>query len=183
MTTPIPPLPPAAAPSLPSAARVFYALWPDAAVRGALQAHQRVWAWPGGVSLTRPERLHLTLHFLGEVPTALLAPLADALPRRPEPFELRLTQPALWRGGLAVLLAEEAPAGLLALHARLAQAIRSLDLPVETRPFAPHVTLARRARHAGPPGRPEPVAWTARGAVLVESVRPQGGYRVLAGGG
>lgn len=162
-------------------ARLFYALWPDAAVHAALLAHQRAWRWPAGVSLTRPERLHLTLHFLGELPAALLPALADALPRGGEPFELRLAQPALWRGGLAVLLAEQVPPPLRALHAGLGEALQALGLSTDPRPFAPHVTLARRARHAVPPGQVEPVVWPARGAVLVESVRPQGGYRVLAG--
>lgn len=171
-----PPTPPAC-----PTARLFYALWPDASAREALQAQQRAWRWPDGVVLTPPERLHLTLHFLGDVPITLRPELAEALPGEMEPFELRLAQPALWNGDLAVLLAEEASAPLLALHGRLQAALQGLGLPTGTRPFAPHVTLARAAQQAEPPVQPQPIAWTVRGAVLVESLRPQGGYHVLAG--
>ncbi|WP_157991454.1 RNA 2',3'-cyclic phosphodiesterase [Caldimonas tepidiphila] len=163
-----------------STARLFYALWPEPPLREALLAHQRAWSWPPGVSLTRPERLHMTLHFLGELPRALLPALAAALPPAQAPFGMLLAQPVLWRGGLAVLLAPEAPAALVELHSRLAAALHALGLPTETRPFAPHVTLARRAHQARPPLQFDPIPWTARGAVLVESVRPHGGYRVLA---
>lgn len=163
-----------------STARLFYALWPEPPLREALLAHQRAWSWPPGVSLTRPERLHMTLHFLGDVQRALLPGLAAALPPAPAPFEMRLAQPVLWRGGLAVLLVPEAPPVLIELHARLAAALHAMGLPTETRPFAPHVTLARRAHQARPPSHFEPITWTARSAVLIESVRPQGGYRVLA---
>lgn len=165
----------------PGGLRLFYALWPDAAVREALRARQRSWHWPRGAALTRPERLHMTLHFLGELPVARLPELVAALPPPGETFELRLDRDLLWSGGLAVLLASEPPPALLALHRELGAALQAQGLPLDPRPFAAHVTLARRARHAHPPSQPEPVVWRARAAVLVESLRPQGGYRVLAG--
>ena len=41
--------------------RLFYALWPDAAARAALAA----WQASLGGAPTRPDKLHLTLAFLG----------------------------------------------------------------------------------------------------------------------
>jgi 2'-5' RNA ligase len=64
------------------------------------------------------------------------------------------------------------------LHAELAQALRTLDLPVERRGFRPHVTLARHAAGASPPPDPMPVQWTLRDPVLVQSAG--GRYTPLA---
>jgi 2'-5' RNA ligase len=58
---------------------------------------------------------------------------------------------------------------LRALYDRLGHALRGLDLAVETRPYQPHVTFARRAGAAIPPAAPAPVVWWARSFVLVVS--------------
>ena len=48
--------------------RLFIALWPDTRVRAALVESAGQWSWNAGAARERPERLHLTLHFLGDVP-------------------------------------------------------------------------------------------------------------------
>ena len=47
--------------------RLFLALWPDAAERQRLAAAQTAWPWPPQTAPVPPERLHLTLHYLGEI--------------------------------------------------------------------------------------------------------------------
>ena len=90
--------------------------------------------------------LHLTLHFLGDVPReaidAALAGLAFA------PFEMVLHgaghfspptgDTVLWIG----VVQSEA---LMQLHGELGERLRGAGLKTESRPFTPHLTLARCA--------------------------------------
>jgi 2'-5' RNA ligase len=97
-----------------------------------------------------PERWHLTLLFLGRVPEddvpALVEAAAPAVAATP-PLSLRLAG-----GGRfgSVRRPQVAWAGLdgdveplVQLAKRLATAARRLRLPVEDRPFRPHLTLGR----------------------------------------
>jgi 2'-5' RNA ligase len=160
-------------------ARLFIALWPDPALRDALAAWSEQWQWPAGARRVRAERLHLTLHFLGEVPRTVVPALKPVLRVPFAPFSLSLGRAALWRGGVAVLEPDRVPPRLRQLHDRLGEALRSLALPVETRPYRPHLTLARRASLAAPPPPKEPqLRWPVRGYALIES-RSTGDYEVL----
>jgi 2'-5' RNA ligase len=165
--------------------RLFIALWPDAAALRALQAHRSHWTWPAGAKPVAPDRVHLTVHFLGQVARArldelraALAPPALAL----TPFALRWSHARVWPRGLAVLLPSEAEAdapglqALHALHARLGEVLRQLGMPVEARPFRPHLTLARAAQGATPPAAGPDIPWPVRGYALVQS---EAGYRTL----
>ena len=60
--------------------RLFLALWPDDDTRTALLAWQQAQTWPATARLTRPDDLHLTLHFMGAVPQSALTELKHALP-------------------------------------------------------------------------------------------------------
>lgn len=169
---------PAAAPDAGAAptARLFVALWPGTRVRQALAACRDRTPWPPGSAPTATDKLHVTLHFIGSVPAARLAEVAAALQVPVPAFELRLDVAECWHGGLAVLRPRIVPARLQQLHAELAAALRRLDLPVEERPFRPHVTLARRA---APPLAPaEPLCWRVGSYALVQSTR-DGRYRLL----
>lgn len=168
------------APDVPTA-RLFLALWPPPPIRRHLQALQQCWSWPARAAPVRADRLHLTLHFLGDVPLHRLDEFAHALdvPAPPLALDLAGATPRLWPGGIAVLEIA-APPALLRLHAALAEALAGLGWPVEARRYRPHVTLARRAAGAQPPaGMPAPDLWRAdQGHVLVRS-SPAGGYEVL----
>lgn len=160
----------------PATARLFVALWPGPRVRQALAACRDGVRWPRGAAPTATDKLHLTLHFIGNVPAARVAEVAAALQAPAPAFELHLDTAECWQGGLAVLRPRTVPARLQQLHADLAAALRRLALPVEARAFRPHVTLARRA---APPLAPaEPLRWRIGGYVLVQST-PDGRYRLL----
>lgn len=164
----------------PAHARLFLALWPAARAHAALIRHQSHWLWPGTASLTQEDKLHLTLHFIGAVERTRIAQIAARLQVPMPSFSLSLTRPEIWPCGIAVLRTSEVPNALKQLHARLAEALRALDLPVEARRFRPHVTLARGAPGATPPVEPGLLRWVIDGYVLVESTQGSGGsYRVL----
>lgn len=159
-------------------ARLFLALWPGPRLRASLVEYGDRWSWSPGTTRVSPLQLHLTLHFLGNVPVTRVPELRCRLTVPWKPFELRLGHPHLWRHGLAVLEPEDSPAPLLELHAALGSVLQSLGLPVETREFRPHVTLARRALHAVSPAVIPALRWRVRRYVLAESTA--GEYRVLA---
>jgi 2'-5' RNA ligase len=111
---------------------------------------------PGAPRWTAPDRWHLTLLFLGAVPDdlvpALTAAVGGAVAAAPA-MTLRLAgagrfgpvrRPQVFWTGLD---GDVAP--LVTLAERLAGAARGLELPVEDRPFRPHLTLGR-----WPPRRP-----------------------------
>jgi 2'-5' RNA ligase len=159
--------------------RLFIALWPTPAARHALRDWQCAWTWPAGAAVIAPERIHLTLHFLGQVAAARLDALRAALQppaERFDPFELRLDRIEHWPHGLLVLSPSAAPEPLRRLHDRIGDALRGIGLPVESRAFRPHVTLARRAAGVEGPPAPEGLRWPVRGYALVQSAN---GYHTL----
>ena len=161
--------------------RLFLAVWPDAAVREALARWQRAWTWPPGTGLVPPERLHLTLHFLGNVPVSELPALTAGLRVPFDSFELAFGHAELWPGGTAVVRPDATPPALSGLHGRLAAALAGLDRPVESRRYKAHVTLARRAIGARPPTAQPKFSWRAdTGFVLVRSLPDRAGYEELA---
>ena len=174
MTTPAPPI--TAADHDPSL-RLFIGLWPHDEVRQALAEHQAGWQWPAGAKPTRPEKLHLTLHFLGAVAASRVPALHAAL-QGVQAGALTLPWQGVerWGGGLAVLRTAADPR-LDVLHAQIGEVLRAQGLPVESRPLKPHVTLARKAAGAQPPERLPSQPWRSDGCVLVVSAG--GRYEML----
>ena len=163
--------------AVPRPLRLFVALWPGASVRRALATCRDGTVWPAAAAPTPSAKLHLTLHFIGSVPAARVAELGAALQVRAPAFDLCLDLAECWRNGVAVLRPGVVPEPLLRLHADLAEVLRRLGLPVETRAFRPHVTLARRAT-PGQTVAARPVHWRVSGHALVQST-DDGRYQVL----
>jgi 2'-5' RNA ligase len=161
----------------PDTARLFLALWPDPAVRDQLRTWRDAWTWPRGAAPVHTDKLHVTLHFLGDLPRERLPALLDGLALPFAPFSLRFERGTVWHNGIAVLEPAQEPPALLDLHARLSQALVGLGLQPEARQYRPHVTMARRATGAGVPVAGPPVDWHIDRYVLVES--RSGSYTVL----
>ncbi|ALK99062.1 2'-5' RNA ligase [Massilia sp. WF1] len=162
------------------ATRLFLALWPDPAVREQLREWRELWAWPRGATPVHTDKLHLTLHFLGNQPSDSLPALLDGLAVPMSPFRLQLGVAELWHKGIAVLSPSSVPQELLDLHAALARALTGVGLPLEPRAYRPHVTMARRATGAAVPPQGPAIDWLADHYALVESKTGDGsGYTVL----
>jgi RNA 2',3'-cyclic 3'-phosphodiesterase len=141
-----------------------------------------------------PSLIHLTLAFLGEQPEAALPALeaiAAEAARAVGPFELRLGQVGSFgpkRAPRVLWVGLEGDLDALGrLHAALAAGLRHGGYPVEDRPFAPHITLARRRESAGrdplpgwPPSSPPARTFRVAALSLMHSRLGHGGPRYAA---
>jgi RNA 2',3'-cyclic 3'-phosphodiesterase len=132
--------------------RLFVAVELDQAARVAVaseQARLRRRAADAALTWVAPELMHLTLVFLGHVDDGCAAAIQQAIaaPVPLCPFDLQL-------GGIGVF-PEHGPPRVLWLGARagaaqaaalqriIAARVERVGIPAETRPFHPHLTLAR----------------------------------------
>lgn len=102
----------------------------------------------------RPGQLHLTLHFLGELSEESIVDLRQSLKElQSASFKLVLAGTGLFQqdgGHRGVLWAGILPCEpLRQLHGTVSAVIQNHGLPLENRPWAPHITLARYS--SGPP--------------------------------
>lgn len=146
------------------------------------------------VSWTRPGNWHLTLKFLGEVAPERLPAIRSALGSvRSAPFGFQAggggSFPERGRPRVLWIGVRQGGQACVTLAGVIDRTLDRLGLPRETRPFAPHLTLARirEARDedwAGLVAELTDESWpefTMREFVLWESeLRPQGpAYRVI----
>jgi len=140
--------------------RLFFALWPGARQRAALWEVVRRLPLHQGRA-THPDDFHLTLVFLGDLDAPARACAEAAAGRvRATGFTLILDHlGAFARARVLWCGASRRPPLLLELVQALAAGLTACGFRPERRPFAPHVTLARKAR--------APADWTrVRGTAL-----------------
>jgi 2'-5' RNA ligase len=124
---------------------------------GTLQERVKADVPPGLVRWTRPEGIHLTLKFLGDVQADRLDAIAQSLQTACAPF----APFSLSIGGMGVFpnprrprvvwIGVDEPSGTLArLQQGVERAIAPLGFPTERRRFSPHLTLGRVKRGRSP---------------------------------
>lgn len=112
-------------------------------IRGVIGSANSVMRW------SRPESTHLTLQFLGDVPTSLIPALADAVmdgcAGQPK-IELTLARtsafPGITRPRVLWMGLEGDTGRLVTLQSRIAERLKALGYRPD-KPFQPHITLAR----------------------------------------
>ncbi|MCZ7564554.1 MAG: RNA 2',3'-cyclic phosphodiesterase [Burkholderiales bacterium] len=151
--------------------RLFFALWPDDAVRDALAAWARALHKACGGRTTRPQNLHVTLAFLGDTDGGRLPGLkAAAGSVTPRAFELVLDQQGYWtHNRIAWAGASETPEALRAMVVDLRAALGAAGFRFDEKPFVSHVTLLRKGSPPRALPRLDPVAWRGCGFALVRS--------------
>lgn len=129
--------------------RLFIAVNFDPGTVGQMLAVQRRLRALGAGNFSRPENLHLTLAFLGEVPPARLADVRAAMDGV-DVLPMALTFDRVGRfkrdGGDIWWIGLEENARLLSLQQALSDRLADACFAVERRRFSPHITLAREAR-------------------------------------
>jgi 2'-5' RNA ligase len=136
--------------------RLFIALDLDDAARAALAAEQKRLAaamhGDGGrrsIRWVRPEQMHLTLVFLGEMDETradrVIAEIREDVPQAA--FDLVFQGIGVFppRGAPTVLWvgASSGAESAIALQSEMARRVARHSVPLETRPFQPHLTLGR----------------------------------------
>jgi 2'-5' RNA ligase len=131
----------------------------------------------------RPENLHMTLAFLGDVEADRLESLvkaADAV--RSRSFALQLDRIEHWRKPQVICLTPTSTSPIPGqLAADLATQLRDAGFELEKRPYRAHLTLARKAVYLPADARlDQPILWQSTAFVLVESDRDtQGSHYTL----
>ncbi|MCX7192922.1 MAG: RNA 2',3'-cyclic phosphodiesterase [Proteobacteria bacterium] len=163
--------------------RIFFALWPANAERGALVDWQCTLEDVCGGRVMRADTLHATLVFIGEIEAARLEALKLAAAEVVAGcFDLCFDEARYWGHNHILYAAPNV------VPQQLVQLVRELELHLtrhrfkfEQREFKPHVTLLRNARWTEDPlPKMPPVRWLIREFVLVQSVRGEANYRILA---
>ncbi|HMD22346.1 MAG TPA: RNA 2',3'-cyclic phosphodiesterase [Alloacidobacterium sp.] len=92
-----------------------------------------------------PEQWHVTLQFLGETDETRFSCVAERLGQiRSDTADIQLEEPGFFeRAGVFHISVRLTPS-LLTLHHAIEQALLPCGFEPEARPFAPHITLARR---------------------------------------
>jgi 2'-5' RNA ligase len=150
--------------------RLFFALWPDDAERDAIVAAARRLFPLSGRPVSAAD-LHVTLAFVGSVDDARtdrLLELERPLPGIPLCFDHLEHWP---KPRVLVAAARQTPAALQHVVDELWRRLDRFGFARETRPFRPHVTLARDVRPQRA-GAWSTACWHARAIRLIES-RPE----------
>ncbi|MGH8076734.1 MAG: RNA 2',3'-cyclic phosphodiesterase [Lysobacter sp.] len=164
--------------------RLFFALWPDQALRERIEETTVRLADAHGTRgrPTAPERYHLTLQFLGDF-QGRQQPLIDSVVAaadsvRSAAFELMLDHAGSFgRTKVGWLGPASMPAGLQRLWDALGLALAKRGIrPKSAASLTPHVTVLRGMRKPLPPIAIPPLVWSADSFVLIESRFGQGAY-------
>ncbi|MEX2354034.1 MAG: RNA 2',3'-cyclic phosphodiesterase [Gammaproteobacteria bacterium] len=161
--------------------RLFFALWPDTSTSLKLAEVGRE-SDLDGRRLLPARKLHITIEFPGMVDPAccqeLITAAGKVVARR---FSLLINTSGWWkRARIAWLAPNPVPAGLSELHQAIHALVLAAGVPVQDRPYSPHITLARNINM---PVKLEfePIYWEVSDFCLVESnTRPQGAeYQII----
>ena len=155
--------------------RLFFALLPDDHTQQALQ--QLSTALPLTTrQRIRAENFHITLVFIGSVNKELMPKIIElAQPIKIQAMSLVFDQLEYWRGADVLCLTCSRPEPLLTnLVTQLSTPLADLEIKLDTRPYCPHVTLARHI-HELPTTKFQPITWNAQQFALMESVSDTSG--------
>ena len=123
---------------------------PEEIKRGMTAIQGRLRASGADVSWTRPEGMHLTLKFLGEVEEKMLPEMESALSAvvmGRSPFSLKVsgigTFPDMRRPRVIWIALKEHGNNLIRLQRGVEEKFNEIGFPQEDRDFTPHITLGR----------------------------------------
>lgn len=151
--------------------RLYFALWPPIELSHELHRLAGNVLRGGAGRRVMPENIHLTLAFLGSVDASFRECAERAATAiRAASFTLRLEQTGYWsRPGILWVGPDQTPPSLIQLVQALNAGLAGCGYEAERRPYAAHLTLARKARlHHTVPSM-EPRAWEINRFHLVQS--------------
>jgi 2'-5' RNA ligase len=163
--------------------RLFFALWPDTTLRASLQDAADSIVLNSAARRVPTANLHLTLHFIGNVYFDEMACLRErARDVEAAAFELTIDQQGFFsRPRVAWLGCSLLPDALGELHRQLGARLQCCGYRPETRPYHPHVTVARKAGPIDADAAFTPLRWPVDRFSLIEVQPFENGvqYRVV----
>ncbi|MCP4250103.1 MAG: RNA 2',3'-cyclic phosphodiesterase [bacterium] len=171
--------------------RLFVAIELDRRVKDSLTGVQaRLGEFDGDVRWTRPEQMHLTVKFLGEVPddqVEAVCVAAGTVAQGVDPFDIALDSCGCFppRGRVRIVqvgMVDEAGC-VQRCHDLCEQAYEALGFPCEQRAYTPHLTVGRvredrsngRLRERADRIRPQAARQRVAALCVVQSLLSKGG--------
>jgi len=160
--------------------RLFFALWPNDEARSQITDNRKCFDLKSEKSrLVSSDNFHVTLHYIGNVTRDQMYCLGrQAKQVNAKSFDLSLDYTGhfkkpkvFWFGCRRI------PQALIELHNNLGREISECEFTPDSRPFSPHVTVARKINQEPEPAVIKPVHWHIDRFVMVESVSVFGGVR------
>ncbi len=157
--------------SRPETQRLFFALWPSIELSRELYQLAGDVLEGGAGQRVLPENIHLTLAFLGSVDASFRQCAEQAATAiRAVSFTLMLEQTGHWpKSGILWAGPRQTPPPLLQLVQELNAGLAGCGYAAEHRPYAAHLTLARKARPRQAIHPIEPRAWEINRFHLMQS--------------
>lgn len=163
-----------------SSSRLFFALWPDETTRLKLIQLNKSFQ-NQNINPIPPFNYHVTLVFLGNVTATVECAIKEqATNITATPFEVVFNHLERWEKPKVLCLTNlQPPQALIDLSLTLNNAANSCGIETDSRPYRPHITLARHV-HKFTDQACHPIHWQADSFCLVESCSEKEGvvYKV-----
>ena len=165
--------------------RLFFALCPDDVLRSEI-AELEVSGDLAGTGRHVPViNVHITLVFLGQVDNQTIECIEQvAAETGGNSFRLILDRVGYWSKPQILWLApSRVPRELSDLFENIQARLGKCNVPVDQRPYKPHITLARKVKKPPPKIKFDPLIWHVKQYSLMESLTTPGGgvkYQELA---
>jgi len=158
-------------PGAPENHRLFFASWPTDEHRAELGRTLPKIEWASGGRRVPVASYHLTLAFLGGVPSARLDTVRQAADKvRASAFDLAFDRIEYWpKPRVLCLVASTLPDAAHTLVRELWRVLVRAGFTQDVRPFKAHMTLARKLERPPPDHTIDPIPWRVDRFALIES--------------
>ena len=152
----------------PNTQRLFVGLWPNFEIRSRLTTVQTDFRLSESSRITLPEKFHITLLFLGDVPETEIASVKAFIQDiQFDPFSIELSCVGFWPGNRIIWAGtDEVSIELTELVGRVRKGLSRFCK--DRRKFVPHITLARKAQKRIH-GLIDPIHWQVHHIDLIRS--------------
>ncbi len=152
-------------------ARIFFAIWPDEAVRKQLAHLAKRSALLSGGRRVEIEAIHLTLVFLGEVNINRLDDLCLIAKKvMAKSFNFSIDEICYWKQNCLIYAGtKQCPPELLMLVDSLGNMLSDAGFLFDRRNYRPHITLVRRATRPAECSLIKPISWRIHEWTLMQS--------------
>jgi len=159
--------------------RLFFALWPEQAVREKILSCSSVIIRKQKGRQVADYNLHMTLHFIGNTTIDNMRCLDAQASKIVSPaFKLVIDKVGYFqKPGIIWLGCKVIPTELGHLHSNLASQLSCCEYEPEKRNYRPHISLFRKASLNAKPEIETPFSWQPQGFSLIESTPESNGVK------